>query len=303
MSISFAIVAWPGAQEAAVLGLRDLLVEAARHRPEGLGDVEVDVVRPPDLPTRSYSAVVLPPRVGSEAPGPPGEALAAWLLSLHRSGTTLCSVCVGAFLLAELGVLDGRPATTHWALADVFRARFPAVRLKVDRMVVDDGDVVTAGGVMAWVDLGLALVARWMGPTTALSTARILLVDTGGREQSFYATFAPVWTHGDDAILSTQRWLQSRIGMPVSVDEMAARVGHSRRTFQRRFRKATGMSVSAYLQELRVHRARELLERTSKDVEQVAHEVGYEEAGSLRRVFVERIGTTPRDYRRRLGLG
>jgi len=100
-----------------------------------------------------------------------------------------------------------------------------------------------------------------------------------------------------------QRWLQTRIGKPISVAEMADRAGMTRRTFLRRFQKATGLTTGAYLQELRVHRARELLERTDLDPQAIAWEVGYEDASSLRRVFVERVGATPRAYRQRLGMG
>ena len=296
----FGILAYPGAQEAAVLGLRDLLCAAADASPTP--PVSVQVVRPDDLPARSFTAVVLPPSLGGAPPGPPDPALGTWIRARHDAGTTVCSVCVGAFVLAELGLLDRRPATTHWALASTFRERFPRVRLEVDRMVVDDGDIVTAGGVMAWVDLGLALVARFLGPTVALAVSRLFLVDPGGRVQSLYASFSPVLNHGDAPILAVQHWLQGRIDKPVSVEAMAARADLPRRTFLRRFQRATGLRTRAYLQALRIHRARELLESSNLGMDELAWQVGYEDAGSLRRVFVDHLGTTPLDYRRRFGI-
>lgn len=295
------MLAYPGAQEAAVLGLHDLLATAIAQRPGDATPAHVAVLRPDALPAYEtpLTALILPPSLTGGPPLPLEAPVAHWLLERHQEGATLCSVCVGAFLLAELGLLDGRPATTHWALAAPFRARFPAVRLDVDRMVIDDGDIVTAGGVMAWVDLGLALAARWLGREAATATARVLLVDPGGREQSFYRMFSPILTHRDAPILDVQRWMQARFAKPVSVEEMAAHAGLSRRTFLRRFRKATGLTTSAYLQELRVQRARELLEGTGLEPQEVAWRVGYEDAGSLRRVFVEKVGITPREYRRR----
>src|SRR5262249_17348904 len=138
------------------------------------------------------------------------RALVAWLVDRHREGTTLCSVCAGAFLLASTGLLSGRPATTHWALREAFAERFPDVLVDTQRMLIDDGDVVTAGGMMAWVDFGLMLIGRFLGPTAVLTTARRWVVDPGGREQRFYDAFTPIMTHGDDAILRVQHHLQAR---------------------------------------------------------------------------------------------
>ena len=210
-------------------------------------------------------------------------------------------MCVGAFLLAELSVLDGRPATTHWGVGEVFAARFPRVDLDTDRMVIDDGDIVTAGGVMAWVDLGLRLVERFLGPTTTLETARYFIVDPGGREQRFYSQFSPTLDHGDEAILKVQRWLQGTIGERPSVDEMAARAGLGRRTFLRRFQGATGLRTREYLQHLAVGRARELLESSSESLQGISWSVGYEDPSAFRKVFLELIGLSPGDYRRRFG--
>ncbi|MBJ7499872.1 MAG: DJ-1/PfpI family protein, partial [Sphingopyxis sp.] len=142
----------------------------------------------------------------------PGEVepYARWLLDRHAQGAVLASNCGGAFALAATGLLAGRPATTHWYFAEEFRARFPDVRMEADRMVVDDGDIVTAGGLMAWTDLGLRIVERLLGPTVMMETARFLLIDPSGREQKNYASFAPKLTHGDEAILKVQHWLQAR---------------------------------------------------------------------------------------------
>ena len=313
---SVAIIAYPGAQEAAVLGLTDLLEVAGRlatgsgagvlrAKSSGAARLQVDHVRVEaglGAPSRPWAAVILPPSLHEDPPPFDVGPLVAWLRGRHREGTLLCSVCAGAFLLAETGLLDARPATTHWALGAQFQARFPSVRLDTDRLLIDDGDVLTAGGLMAWSDLGLALVARFLGPATLLATARYFLIDPGGREQRFYTTFAPNLSHGDETILAVQRWLQSRSAHRVSVADMAGHARLGERTFLRRFRKATGMAPKTYLQHLRTGKGRDLLERSKRSVDEIAWEVGYEDPGAFRKVFAKIVGISPGEYRRRFAV-
>lgn len=254
----------------------------------------------PDEPAGNSPAVLI-------APGSlhkllePGEVepYARWLLDRHAQGTVLASNCGGAFALAATGLLAGRPATTHWFFAEEFKTRFPDVRMEADRMVIDDGDIVTAGGLMAWTDLGLRIVERWLGPTVMMETARFLLIDPSGREQKNYASFAPKLTHGDEAILRVQHWLQARGTGPVAVAEMAGEARMEERTFQRRFKAATGMTPVEYVQHLRVGKARELLEFTKRTVDQIAWAVGYEDAAAFRKLFHRLIGLSPNEYRQR----
>lgn len=224
---------------------------------------------------------------------------ARWLLDRHAAGATLASNCGGAFLLAATGLLGGRAATTHWWFADDFRARFPDVNLDCDRMVIDDGDIMTAGGLMAWTDLGLRLVDRLLGPTVMLDTAKFLLIDTAGREQKHFARFLPRLTHGDEPILKVQHWLAAREAKAISLGEMAAQAGLEERTLQRRFKAATGMTAIEYVQHLRVARAREHLEFTKRTVDQIAWSVGYEDAAAFRKLFHRLVGLSPGDYRAR----
>lgn len=224
---------------------------------------------------------------------------ARWLLDRHAHGATLASNCGGAFALAATGLLAGRPATTHWFFAEEFRTRFPDVRLESDRMVIDDGDIVTAGGLMAWTDLGLRIVERLLGPTIMMETARFLLIDPGGREQRNYASFAPRLTHGDEAVLKAQHFLQAKEGRVGGVSELAAEAGLEERTFQRRFKAATGMTPVEYSQHLRVGKSRELLEFTKRTVDQIAWSVGYEDAAAFRKLFHRITGLSPNEYRQR----
>jgi transcriptional regulator GlxA family with amidase domain len=205
-------------------------------------------------------------------------------------------------LLAESGLLDGRRVTTHWKFSAELRRRFPGLRIDADRLVVDEHDIVTAGGVLAWIDLGLTLVERLLGRTVMISTARFMLVDPPGREQRIYDEFAPPLQHGDKAVLALQHWLQANTGTSCSVDELAKHAGLGKRTFLRRFVKATGMKPSEYLQRLRIARSRELLEFTRDTVDQVALAVGYEDPRGFRRTFKRVIGLSPAEYRRRFPM-
>jgi transcriptional regulator GlxA family with amidase domain len=178
----------------------------------------------------------------------------------------------------------------------------PSPAIDTDKLIIDEGDIVTAGGVMAWVDLGLKLIERFLSPTIMLSTARYLLVDAGGRQQRFYSSFAPRMGHGDKCVLKLQHWLHKHSSESIAIPAMAARVNQGVRTFLRRFHKATGMTPTQYVQQLHVLKARESLEFSRLTVNEIAWTVGYEDSGSFRRVFRGVVGLSPMDYRRRFGV-
>ena len=238
--------------------------------------------------------------------GQPGSevtnCLVKWIVERHNAGTTLCSVCGGAFVLAETGLLAGRFATTHWTFSEMLAQRFPDIHVDGSRITVEDGNFITAGGVLAWTDLGLKLVDRHLGPTIMLETARFMLVDPPGREQRSYSNFSPKLHHGDAAVLKVQHWLQKHAIKQPSISEMAAIAALGERTFLRRFQKATGLKPTEYCQRLRVGKAREMLEFTSKTVDHIARTIGYEDPGSFRKVFQRVTGLPPRDYRRRFSV-
>ncbi|EQB16342.1 hypothetical protein L284_09505 [Novosphingobium lindaniclasticum LE124] len=182
----------------------------------------------------------------------------------------------------------------------MLRARFPDVgRVDSDRLIIDDGDIITVGGVMAWTDLALKLVDRFLGPTIMLETARHLLVDPPGREQSYYSTFSPRLTHGDAAVLKVQHWLQATEARDVSLPTLAGQAGLEERTFLRRFQKATGFTSTDYCQRLRVGKAQELLQFSSRPIERIAWEVGYGDPSAFRKVFLRIVGLSPREFRQR----
>lgn len=314
-----AVLLYPGAQLSAAHGLADLFsvanlmvnrrlgnaaprIRVSHWRGRGCGKGAERVFDSDPGASGEPDFIIMPPAVIAPISSDEAAPLAIWLKERHGCGATLASVCAGAFLLGETGLLKGRPATTHWFYANDFAERFPTALMDIDKLVIDDGDLITAGGLMAWTDLGLRLVDRLLGPTAMLETARFLLVDPPGREQRHYSVFSPKLRHGDEAVLKVQHWLQTTGARDVKLDVMADKAGLEPRTFLRRFHKATGLKPTEYCQHLRVGKAREMLEATTRPVEQVAWDVGYEDPGSFRKVFVKVTGLGPREYRQRFGI-
>jgi len=318
------IVLYSGAQMSSVLGLTDLFTVANKLSVERAGadarelrvshwQAENGTTRfargfdthPDTHPQqeRALDCLILPPTLEVDTQGKQSiRNFAEWVKAQHAIGTLICSVCGGAFWLATTGLLDGRSATTHWSYAELLAARFPDVRVDKDKLIIDHGDVMTAGGVMAWIDLGLKLIDRFIGPTIMLETARFFLVDPAGREQRFYANFSPPMKHGDVPVLQVQLWLQSGNAESATISEMATKARLGERTFLRRFQKATGLTPTGYVQHLRVGKARASLEFTSLTINEISWNVGYEDTSSFRKVFQKIVGLTPGDYRRRFGV-
>jgi transcriptional regulator GlxA family with amidase domain len=318
-TIEIGIVLYPGAQLAAVHGLIDLFAVAERHAAQrhkrarafikvsqwhaaGPGGRVIEWRETTAQSAGSPAVVILPPSLGEPLTVDESSPFVDWLLAQHRRGAMIGSVCGGAFILGEAGLLAGRPVTTHWAHAEKFRRRFPEALLNVDRLVIDDGDIISAGGMMAWTDLGLKLVDRFLGPTIMSETARFLLVDPPGREQRYYSAFSPNLTHGDAAILRVQHWLQATGAKDMAIKSLMGRAGLEERTFLRRFRKATGLTAIDYCQRLRVGRAREMLQFSASPIDAIAWKVGYNDPGAFRKVFARVAGLTPGEYRRRFGV-
>lgn len=222
-----------------------------------------------------------------------------WLDEAHRRGAVICSVCAGAFLLAEAGLLTGRQATTHWALVERFRKRYPDVDLRPERMLVDNGDTVCAGGVTAYLDLALHLAGRFGSGELAAACSKLLLIDARRNMQSPYSIFAAQKGHGDRQVEEVQDWLEGHHTEAVSVAQLARVARLGLRTFTRRFTRATGDTPSEYLQRLRMETAKRLLESTDQSVDEVAAGCGYTDLTAFCRRFKAVTGLPPGRYRGR----
>ena len=325
-SINIGVAVYNNAQMAAVLGLTDLFTVAskiaAKHQncddmPLQVSHWQIQGNQQP-APTRMFSshsdnldslrklgklaAIIIPPTLEAPIERQAAMPWLNWLRASHTEGVVLSSVCAGAFLLAETGLLTKRAATTHWGYVENFSNRFPDVALDVDRIIIEDGDIVTAGGAMAWTDLGLRMVDRFLGSQVMGETARALLIDPSRREQCYYSAFSPILTHGDAAILKVQHWLQTTHAQDIDLATLANCAQLEERTFLRRFQKATGMTSTEYCQRLRIGNAKDQLQFSSSPVEHIAWEVGYSDASAFRKVFKRIVGLTPSEYRRRFTM-
>jgi transcriptional regulator GlxA family with amidase domain len=228
---------------------------------------------------------------------PPAAALDA-LRAAHERGARVASICTGAFVLAQAGLLDGRRATTHWAHAERLARHYPAVTVNPGVLYVDEGDVLTSAGVAAGIDLCLHLVRRDHGAEVANAVARRIVVAPhrdGGQAQFVEAPLPPAGNRGLEA---TRAWAAHRLREPLTVAAMARHAACSERTFARRFRAETGTTPLQWLLGQRVLHARRLLEATDLPVEHVADEAGFGTAASLRSHFRRATATTPLAYRR-----
>ena len=229
------------------------------------------------------------------------RALIDWVRQQHERGALIASACSGAFLLAASGILKGRAATTHWQLAERFRKQFPDVELQINRLIIDGGDYVCAGGGSAHFDLAHYLLEKLGSEQLASACAGTMLLDHNRRDQAPYLRFRGTKSHGDKPILKAQQWLDANYRNKINVREMAECSGLNERTFLRRFRKATGEAPLVYLQRMRIEAAKEMLSDPEESLEHITRCVGYEDVSSFRRLFKEIVGISPAVYRHRFG--
>jgi len=231
------------------------------------------------------------------------RAFIPWIQDCSARRTRVVSLCTGAFLLAESGLLDGRMATTHWFFADLFRQRYPRVDMHPERLIVDEGNVITSGAATSFLDVVLYLIELYSGHEAAILTAKVLLIEMGRYTQLPYTMFSGRKMHGDARILRVQHFIEANGHREFKIENLAARAGMSVRNFDRRFREAVGETPSMYLQKLRIEKAKRLLENEQRTIADIASEVGYEDERSFRRLFRTLTDLSPTAYRRKYGQG
>ncbi len=326
-NIRLLIVNYPGAMQSAIIGLKEmfmlanqLIMKFTEHSQcqseinsghESKFDIrfEVDSIDPyiwlsQDVQEKKAvhsktHVIVLPPSIEGEYFIHPETSLIQWLVQQHQQGSIICSACAGSFVIAAAGLLNHRAATTHWDLAGMLTKQFPKVQVNSEKILINDGDIITAGGLMSWIDLGLELVAQFSQPAIMRQLGKYLVVDTGPREQSYYQSFQPTLDHGDKIMLKIQHFIQANFQQMLSVAKLAQQCHLTERTFLRHFVTATGFKPSEYIQRLRIQKACDLLETTAFTFEAISLKVGYEDTSACRKAFVKIIGLTPKDFKRR----
>ncbi|WP_342118241.1 GlxA family transcriptional regulator [Pseudoduganella sp. OTU4001] len=240
--------------------------------------------------------VIMPTWHDDCRPSPP-ELLQA-LRRAHARGATIVGLCLGAFPVAEAGLLDGRTVTTHWAFADQLAARRPQVRVDEEVLYVDEGDVLTSAGAAASLDCSLYLLRKLAGADYANRVARRLLVAPhreGGQAQFIERPVPASATEG--RLAQVMEWVQHRLAEEHNLDALAARAAMSRRNFTRHFRQATGTSFTQWLLNQRLTHAQRMLETTDASIEAVAQAAGFGSAISLRQHFRANVHSSPSAYR------
>lgn len=230
------------------------------------------------------------------------RAIADWIRAQYEAGALIAAACTGTLLLAETGLLDGNEATCHWAAAGLMRAHYPNVRLAEQRVLSFAGEgqrLVTAGGASSWQDLCLYLIMRFAGLETAREVSRLFLFQWHRDGQTPYAALQRNVPHDDAVIGKAQLWLAESYDQPQALTKAVEACGLNERTFNRRFKAATGYAPLEYLQQLRIEEAKQALETTADPVGAVAESVGYSDESSFRRLFRRVVGLTPADYRRK----
>jgi transcriptional regulator GlxA family with amidase domain len=263
------------------------------------GGLSCDV--PYDLDAVRDAALVVVSDWRDPAEAPPQPLLEA-LRAAHAAGARVAALCSGTFVLAAAGLLDDRPATTHWALAGLLAERYPKVDVRAEPLYIDDGDVLTAGGGAAGMDLGLHLLRTQYGAAVANRLARYMVVPPhrAGDQAQYVETPLPVLDEADP-VSGALAWALGRLDQALPVGRLASRAQMSRRNFDRRFREITGTTPAAWLTHQRVLRAQQLLESTQLPVEQVARQCGFSSAAALRPHFRRLVGTVPAAYRATFG--
>jgi transcriptional regulator GlxA family with amidase domain len=258
----------------------------------------IEVIAPHDLAALDDAAVVIVPSWRDPAQRPPRPALAA-LTAAHAGGATVVGLCLGAFVLAAAGILDGRRAATHWRYAAALASQYPDVRVDASVLFVDDGDVLTSAGTAAGIDACLHLVRRRFGAGIANAIARRMVVppQRAGGQAQYIDRPLPADQAGDplgDVLGYALRHLDDP---GLDVDALATQAVMSRRSFDRRFRQATGSSALQWLLTQRIIRAQHLLEATDLGVDAVARKVGFASGIALRPHFRRMVGVAPQAYR------
>jgi len=225
--------------------------------------------------------------------------LVDWVMRSYRNGCEIASMCSGAFMLASTGLLDGKKCSTHWCFADVFKKRFPKVDLQVEKLITDEHRIYTNGGGYSFLNLMIYLVEKYYDRQTAIYCSKIFQIEMDRQSQSAFVIFTGQKQHGDEMIKKAQAYIESKIHEKISIETLSSRFSVGRRSFDRRFIKATGNTPVEYTQRAKIESAKKAFETTRKTIHEVMYEVGYSDTKAFREVFRKITGMSPLEYRGR----
>lgn len=225
------------------------------------------------------------------------EPIRQWIIGQRAHGAEVASLCVGAFLLAATGLLDGKRCSTHWLFAPQFRAMFPTVELVDGAIITEDQGIYSSGGATSYWNLLLYLVEKYTDRDTAILAAKFFAIDIDRDSQSAFMMFKGQKGHDDAAIRAAQEFIETHFTEKITIETLADRFAVGRRSFERRFKKATNNTVIEYIQRVKMEAAKRSFESSRKNINEVMFDVGYTDAKTFRDVFKRWTGLTPAEYR------
>ena len=223
--------------------------------------------------------------------------LVPWIIQQYKGGADIASLCVGAFLLAETGLVDGKRCSTHWGYADQLRQMYPQVEVVDGNIITEESRLFSSGGALSYWNLLLHLAEKYTDRETAILASKYFAVDINRSSQFPFTVFRGQKNHRDEPIRRAQDLIEQHVTERISVDELASKVSLGRRSFERRFKKATQNSVLEYIQRVKVEAAKRSFETTMLNINEVMYEVGYSDTKAFRTIFRKITGLTPPEYR------
>jgi transcriptional regulator GlxA family with amidase domain len=262
---------------------------------EGLFSIHVDAV----LSTAKQPDLIIIPAISGDLQHALrlNAAFLPWIVEHYKAGTEVASLCLGAFLLAETGLLNGKTCSTHWLFANEFRSRYPEVELLDNKIVTDQTGIYTSGGANSYWNLLLYLIEKYTNRQLAVLTAKFFVLDIDRNSQSPFHIFKGQKVHNDPDIVKVQEYIEANYQDKITVNELCLKFGIARRTFERRFKKATHNTVLEYWQRVKIEAAKRQLEIGRKTVGEVMYEVGYNDTKAFRDIFRKVTSMSPVDYR------
>lgn len=290
--ISLAILLLPEAYLSAVYGIKEIIEYASKVNGKNIFSVSLETPDDFRKTEASYDIVVIPPfrmdpefKIDSE--------LVASIRKAHKSGTVIASVCAGAFYLCATGIADSRTVTTHWMLSGKLKDSFPAVDVRKEKILIDNGSFVTGGGISSFQDLALYFIRRYISPETAVETAKVFLIDPTDRSQLEYMMLNLDIRGTDPVLRNAVDFIKRNYLEDITVDSVAEACSVTKRTLMRRFEKYSSYSPGEYIRHLRLDYGKTMLEHTSEPIKTIAYKTGYSDIVAFNRMFKKTFGITP----------
>lgn len=254
-------------------------------------DIEIKNLKKADL-------IIIPAFEGNIKAGvEQNKNLIPWIINQYKSGSEVASLCVGAFLLAATGLLDGKNCSTHWRASNEFANNFPKVNLLADKIMTDENGLYTSGGAFSSANLILYIIEKYAGREAAIHCSKTFQVDIDRHSQSPFIIFEGQKDHKDEHIKKAQEFIEKNVQEKISVDQLATMLSIGRRNLERRFKKATSNSLVEYMQRVKVEAAKQQFERSADNVNEVMYNVGYNDPKAFRTTFKRFTGLSPVSYR------